>query len=413
MTRLLTRLLPDDRAFGLLFALALLAYPFFDPAEVRANLGVLTGVAAEPAVLAVLCLAAALAWRSFGQRGFQWASPAQLTWSDFGPGGRVRTLGRRLWAAWAVRLGGLGYLWGLLALLGGLSAATTLAGTAVLLGSAALAAVLVWRLPTELTGLAEVALPVLLTAVAIIALAGLLTPALLAAVAGVFLTSAAAALLGARRAVDHLGRAVLVSRWANRVIRGTATRFLDVLMLLPVGEAVPTRLSLRRPVLLRLELVRLLARRRFAVPALLLAALAGAGAAWGLSPVWLFGLGGYFALLPFTGGLGELYRSAGLRRWLGFDRRVIWWTWAGLLTALAAAWTGLALLFVPGALSPALALLAPLVALSVLRTVARDNASYDTSTATVELGGGPIPIAYLLNTFRGFVLLLFGLVLLG
>ncbi|MGO1050903.1 hypothetical protein [Crossiella sp. CA198] len=413
MTRLLTRLLPDDRALGWLFLAALLVYPFFDLADVRVTLGVTTGAAAEPAVLALLCLAAALAWRSLSQRGFQWASPAQLTWSDFGPGGRVRTLGRRMWAAWAARLGGLGYLWGLVALVGGLSVPATLAGTALLLSSAALAAVLVWRLPTELTSAVELALPAVLAALAVLALCGLLTPILLAAVAGAFLTLTGAALIGARRAADRLGRAQLVSRWANRVIRGVATRFLDVLLLLPVGEPVSARLTLRRPVLLRLELVRLLARRRFVLPSLLLAGLVAAGVAWGLSPVWLFGLGGYFAVLPFTGGLGELYRSAGLRRWLGFDRRVIWQTWAGLLTALVTLWTAAALLLVPAALTPALALVIPLVAVSVLRTVARDAASYDTSTATIELGAGPIPVAYLANTFRGLVLLLFGLLLLG
>ncbi|MGW0518873.1 hypothetical protein [Crossiella sp. NPDC003009] len=413
MTRLLTRLWPDERALGVLFAVALLVYPFFDLADVRLTLGVRTGPAAEPAVLAVLCLAAALAWRSLSRRGFQWVSPAQLTWSDFGPGGRVRTLGRRLWAAWAARLGGLSYLWGLLALVGGLSVPATLAGTAVLLSSAGLAAVLLWRLPTELTGAVELALPAVLAALAVVALYGLLTPVLLAAVAGLFSTLAGAALIGARPAAGRLGRAVLVDRWANRVVRGTATRFLDVLMLLPVGEPVSRRITLRRPVLLRLELLRLLARRRFAVPALLVAGLVAAGAAWGLPPVWLFGLGGYFAVLPFTGGLGELYRSAGLRRWLGFDLKVIWRTWALLLTTLVTLWTGVALLLAPAAFTPALLLLVPLVALAVLRTVARDNASYDTSTATIELGGAPIPVAYLANTFRGFLLLLFGLVLLG
>ncbi|WHT20149.1 hypothetical protein N8J89_03495 [Crossiella sp. CA-258035] len=413
MTRLLTRLWPDERALGELFAVALLVYPFFDLADVRLTLGVTTGPAAEPVVLAVLCLAAALAWRSLSRRGFQWVSPAQLTWSDFGPGGRVRTLGRRLWADWAARLGGLSYLWGLLALVGGLSVPATLAGTAVLLSSAGLAAVLLWRLPTELTGAVELALPAVLAALAVVALYGLLTPVLLAAVAGLFGTLAGAALIGARPAAARLGRAELVDRWANRVVRGTATRFLDVLMLLPVGEPVSRRITLRRPVLLRLELLRLLARRRFAVPALLVAGLVAAGAAWGLSPVWLFGLGGYFAVLPFTGGLGELYRSAGLRRWLGFDLKVIWRTWALLLTALVTLWTAVALLLAPAAFTPALLLVVPLVALAVLRTVARDNASYDTSTATIELGGGPIPVAYLANTFRGFLLLLFGLVLLG
>jgi hypothetical protein len=109
----------SDRLVGGVFALGVLTAPFYRVDYLRAHL---LGTATTPATagLAVLALGVGLAWRSLLRRDFVWADPAELTWADL-TDRRVGTIGRRLWAGWAVRFAVAGYLAAVGALLLGTS----------------------------------------------------------------------------------------------------------------------------------------------------------------------------------------------------------------------------------------------------------------------------------------------------
>ncbi|MEU4518876.1 hypothetical protein AB0F52_09170 [Amycolatopsis sp. NPDC024027] len=151
----------------------------------------------------------------------------------------------------------------------------------------------------------------------------------------------------------------LVRAFGERMAERTATAFLDVWALLPAGRPVPrVRLSGLRPAL-RYVVVGTLARRHaLGLPvflALALAVTAVHATFPALSSVWLLGLGGYLALLPFAAPIVQLHRVPALRRWLTTSEPRLRLTTASVLVVLAVFWTSaVVLLGVPVSLaSPA------------------------------------------------------------
>jgi hypothetical protein len=200
------------------------------------------------------------------------------------------------------------------------------------------------------------------------------------------------------------------------VLRSVAVTFLDPMMLLPPSAPIGG-VSLRRPTPLRLALAGTLGRARYAGAALLvgLADVVAHIAVPTVPGAALVGIGAYVALLPFTGGLGELWRNPGRRRWLGSPDRdlvlahglvlagvgLVWWTvlfavtLAGGTSFAAGAW-----------------LAVPLSVLSILRTVTRTAVDY-ANPGFVDTPMGPMPANLTRQLFRGLDLLVVGTVLLA
>ncbi|MEC3981891.1 hypothetical protein [Amycolatopsis sp. H20-H5] len=334
-----------------------------------------------PAAYGLIAAACAMGWRGLLRRGFVWAEPAQLTWMDFASVDRRRVVAGRLWASWTGVTVTVGYL-GALVVAAGRGLDETWAAAAALVGASALLAMATAR-RTRLPG--ETAGPLVLAVAGLLVAADGLGPRPVEVLAGVLL---AAALVTAFTgdSVSHAGRLTLVEGWNGRLLRAMAVTFVDPMLILPEARPVGW-LSLRHPTALRLALAGVAGRSRYFGSALLITIMVGAGrvALPALPGVVLLSLGAFAVLMPFGGGLGELWRNAGRRRWLGTpDRELIvvhglvfaglvavW----GVLLALVALWLGVV---VPG--SSWLAL--PLAVLAVLRAVARPPINYSVS------GGG-------------------------
>ncbi|WP_199429008.1 DUF6297 family protein [Qaidamihabitans albus] len=347
----LRRVLSGDwPTFVAFFAVGLLVSAFFRLAWWRDVL--LTGPVGSPAVvLGLFAVCCALGWRSLLRRTFLWADPATLTWADFGNADRVRAVSGRLWIAWATRLLALGYLGAFLAALYEVPGWVWPAGGGVLLAGAVPAFVLAAGAGAS----SPVRLPVAVRA----------------------------------------GRQELVEGWAERVVRTVSLTFLDPLMMLPSARPAVTG-SLRRRSLPRLAAAGIVGRTRYLGSAVLLALAAAAAhvALPGIPDAVLAGLGGFAALLPFGGGLGELWRSAGLRRWVDAPDRTLRAWHGAALAALALGWgllllAGTALLDAP--LTGTAWLVLPLVAAVVVRTVTRPPLDYgDLGMTDTPFGQAPV-----------------------
>lgn len=288
----------------------------------------------------------ALAWRSLAARRWRWLSPADLTWRDVGDR-RTQLVRRRLLGAWGVRLAAVLYAGALAAAVARVPGPWVLAGAAVTVGVALAVLVALWPAPPR--------------------------------------------------------RAELIDGWHDRGVRHTAVRFLDPLLL--VGAARPLALSLAGASLLRFLAIEGFDRGSTPVHAalLLLVAVAVLQVAPAVPVAAVLAVLGYVATLPAAAGLGRVWRTAGLRRWLSVDDRRLQST-AGVVVAAAAAGWAVAVTLLAGAVAGPLtiAAVAVLVAVGVVRTLARPAPVVDGTSAVVLV----------VRTLRGIDVLAVGTVLL-
>ncbi len=113
-------------------------------------------------------------------------------------------------------------------------------------------------------------------------------------------------------------------------------------------------------------------------------------------------------MLPLAGGLGELWRSPGLRRWIDASDVRLRLATAAALIVPAAVWFALAVPF--GAPLIVLAV-APVVVAAVIRSVTRPEPRYGTAVADTPLG--PVPVQLAAQALRGPDLLAAGLTVLA
>ncbi|NIH83795.1 hypothetical protein [Amycolatopsis granulosa] len=389
----------------------MLGSPFYGGDAVRDQL--LGARAPAPlAVPALLCLSLALAWWSTLRRGYLWADPAALTWSDF-DGSRPATLLRRLRVGWALRFavvvyavcaGGmlLGWPGPVLAACGALFAAVT-----------ALALVAAARAPGPLLRLLEQLMPLVLTVFGLLVASAVVSTVVLWGLAAVA-TCAAVLLTRGRSLPSMAGRRELVERYTARMVRRTSVSFLDVWTLLPQGRPLKWRGALAgSPVVVRFVFAGVITRARSLLFALMLALTIAAlrKAFPGANPVWWVGIGAYLAVLPFSAPIAQLNRSPGLRRWLSNGDRVLTVTAAGILLVVGALWFGVTLaLGVPWSTMSALAVAVGVAA--VVRSVTRSPIDFR-NLGIVAVEGVLLPVGLLTQLARGPEVLALGLLLLG
>ncbi len=364
-----------------------------------------------PAVLGLLTLCCAVGWRGLLRRGFAWVEPAELTWLDFAPVDRGRVVTLRLLGAWTGVVAVTGYLAALLLAVGGAGLEQWRAAVAIVVATGVAAFASARRTSLRLDALGPLALAVLGLVIAALGLG----PATVQFVAAGVLAAALPLAFGGEP-VSRAGRAVLLAGWDGRVLRSVAVTFLDPMMLLP--PSAPTgRLSLRRPTPLRLAWAGTLGRARYAGAALLvgLAVVVAHIAVPTVPGAVLIGIGAYVALTPFGGGLGELWRNPGRRRWLGSADRDLVLAHGLVLAGVGLLWAAvLVVVTLAGGTSFAATawLAVPLSVLSILRTVTRTAVDY-ANPAFVDTPMGPMPANLARQLFRGLDLQLVGIVVLA
>jgi hypothetical protein len=129
----------------------------------------------------------------------------------------------------------------------------------------------------------------------------------------------------------------------------------------------------------------------------------------------LVGLGGYIALMPFSAGLGELWRNPGRRRWLGSPNRDLVLANGLVLAGVGLLWAAAlyAVTLAAGTSFPGPAWLAvPLSVLSILRTVTRKAVDYG-NPVFVDTPMGPMPANLVRQLFRGLDLQVLGIIVLS
>ncbi|MGH8921480.1 MAG: hypothetical protein ACRD0H_24600, partial [Actinomycetes bacterium] len=224
--------------------------------------------------------------------------------------------------------------------------------------------------------------------------------------------AAAALLLGWSTPLARTaGRRELVHHFTERMVRRTSANFLDVWALLPAGRPVRWRSALDgRFVVTRYLVTGVLARRHsLGLPLFLALGVAAAHVTFpAVTSVWLVGMGGYLALLPFAAPVAQVYRVPGLRRWFAASNLRLKATTVVVLAVLAAFWTAVvALLTVPMTVGAAVAAL--LAAVAVVRTVTRGALDFG-SLGLVLYEGVLVPMGLARQLGRGPDLLLIGLI---
>ncbi|SFH97802.1 hypothetical protein SAMN04489731_107299 [Amycolatopsis regifaucium] len=336
------------------------------------------------AVFGLLIVLCAIFWRSLLRRGFVWAEPAALTWMDFAGVDRRRLVVKRMWTLWLGLVVVVGYTGALVTAIGGGSKDVWIAMSALTASGAILAGVTARR--TAIRG--ETAGPVVLALAGLAVAAAGVGPIAVEALAGALFLVAVAMAFGGEP-VSGVGRQELVDGWNARLLRAMAAVFMDPMLLIPEARPVPW-LSLRRPTALRLAWAGVLGRLRYAAASVVIACLTGVGhLAFPAVPVApLFALGAYAALVPFAGGLGDLWRNPGRRRWLGasdWELRLV----NGLVIAvLGLGWGGsLGLVTLTLGVTPVWPgwLAIPLAVAAALRTATRPPMNYDVSGGAAGL----------------------------
>ena len=389
----------DDRTLGAVLAVGVLTMAFFRLDRVRQFVGVAPADDLAPALVMVT---AALLWWTMLPRGFVWLDPAVLTWRDQDTD-RRRLVAGRLATGWLARLFAIGYALALLAAVVGLGARWVLAGAAVLAAAGLLALGALRRVRRDPRREACVVLG--LAALAVALRPG---PAVLFAAAAVLAVPAGWLLARsgppARPEIADAGRVDLVAGWRDRLLRVVGVHFLDPTMLLPAGRPVRAW-SLRRPAGPRLAVVGVAARARHLPTAVLLGltAVAAGLALPGVPDEVTLVVLGYLALVPLAGGLGELWRSPGRRRWLGHTDTALRAAHVLVFTGLAVAWAlpvaGLGALAGAG-WDTGVLVVVPLLAACAIRTVTGDPPTFDNPGA-VDTPIGAMPVRIILRTLRG------------
>lgn len=400
-----------DRLVSVVVVIAALTSPFYNTDAVRHQLVGPVG-AAPLAVPVVLCLSLAVAWWSLMHRGYLWAEPAWLTWSDF-DGSRPKMLLRRLISGWVVRFAAVAYAVGVGGMLLGWPTSLLPLCAALFASVAALAFAAARTAAGPVRRWTEQLVPLALTVVGTLVASGVLGVGILWGVALVLAVPAAVLAAGTSLPLSAQ-RAELVEGFFARMIRRTSAGFLDVWALLPQGRALAWRSAFAGgPLVIRFAVVGVLTRGRSALFALLLAVTMAAlhVVLPGSDPLWWLGLGGYFAILPLSASIAQLHRVPGLRRWLDCDDRVLRLASAGVLLAVAALWFAVTLaLGVPWSVPAALTV--PLVVAAVVRTVTRPPVDFHRlGLFTVE--GLVLPVGLVVQLARGPEVLVIGLLLLG
>lgn len=367
----------DYQTFLALFGFGALFTAFQNLPKLREFLFGLSAVDFS-AVFGLLIVLCALFWRSLLRRGFVWAEPAALTWMDFTRVDRRRVVAKRMWTLWFGLVLVVGYTGALVTAIGGGSMDVWIAMSALTGSGAILAAVTARR--TAIRG--ETAGPVVLAAAGLLVAAAGLGPVAVEALAAVVFVVAVAVAFGGEP-MSAVGRQELVDGWNARLLRAMAMVFLDPMLLIPESSPVP-RLSLRRPTTLRLAWAGVLGRMRYAAAGVVVACLVGVGhLAFPAIPAGpLFAVGAYAALVPFVGGLGELWRNPGRRRWLGASNLELQLVNGLVVGFLGLVWGALlALVTVALGVSPVwpVWLAIPLAIVAALRTATRPPMNYDVS----------------------------------
>ncbi|MBE8520007.1 hypothetical protein ILP97_21340 [Amycolatopsis sp. H6(2020)] len=400
----------DTASFVFLFGFGFLFTAFFHVDGWRPALYG-SSIVDFPAVLGLLTLCCAVGWRGLLRRGFAWVEPAELTWLDFAPVDRGRVVTLRLLGAWTGVITVTGYLAALLLAVGGAGLDQWRAAVAIVAATGVAAFASARRTPLRLDALGPLVLAVLGLGIAALGL-GPATVQFVAA--GVLVTALPLAFGG--EPVSRAGRAALLAGWDGRVLRSVAVTFLDPMMLLPPSAPIGG-ISLRRPTPLRLALAGTLGRSRYAGAALLVGlAVVVAHIAVPTAPgAVLVGIGAYVALTPFAGGLGELWRNPGRRRWLGSPDRDLVLAHGLVLAGVSLLWaTALLVVTLAGGTSFAAGawLAVPLSVLSILRTVTRTAVDY-ANPGFIDTPMGPMPANLTRQLFRGLDLQVIGIVLLA
>lgn len=400
----------DTATFVFLFGFGFLFTAFFHVDSWRPALYG-SSIVDFPAVLGLLTLCCAVGWRGLLRRGFAWVEPAELTWLDFAPVDRGRVVTLRLLGAWTGVVAVTGYLAALLLAVGGAGLDQWRAAVAVVAATGVAAFASARRTSRWPDALGPLVLAVLGLGIAALGL-GPVTVQFVAA--GVL--AAALPLAFGGEPVSRAGRAALLAGWDGRVLRSVAVTFLDPMMLLPPSAPVGG-VSLRRPTPLRLAWAGTLGRARYAGAALLvgLAVVVAHIAVPTVPGAVLIGIGAYVALLPFGGGLGELWRNPGRRRWLGSADRDLVLAHGLVLAGVGLLWgTALVVVTLAGGTSFAATawLAVPLSVLSILRTVTRTAVDY-ANPGFVDTPMGPMPGNLARQLFRGLDLQLVGIVVLA
>ncbi|MGC7093354.1 hypothetical protein ACPZ19_01685 [Amycolatopsis lurida] len=366
----------------------------------------------DPSMLgAVVLVLSGLAARAQLRRGYRWADPAELTWLAVD---RVPVLGARVWRVWLGWLLAIGYATTLGAAVYRAPAESWIAAGLLLVGSSALTLV-VARRPVE-TGVA--AGPIALAGAGVVVALAAPPPVVLSAAGAVLLLAAVVLARGSGSPLRPLaariaGREDLVAAWRERVVRVVAVSFLDPLLMLPASRPVAVRVTS----IWGLALAGVLGRRRYAASAVLLAVAAGVArlAFPALPEVAVVAVAAYAALMPFGGGLGELWRGLGLRRWIDERdlrlRAAFALVFGGLLVAWAAV-LALVVLLLGVSLGPAAWAVLPLAAAGVLRTASRPPISYDNIGVT-DTPFGQTPVRLITQAVRGPDLAVLGALLLS
>ncbi len=400
------------RVFGLdsllptLFAISFLITVFFKLDWWRDRLLDQTAFVSWSALVGLQLVIYAVAWRYLLCRGFVWAAPSTLTWQDFTGDNRTRAVSGRLWAVWSTLVVVLAYLTAFVSALHRAPPEVWYAGGA-LLGTSALVSLALAR-KEVLSRWAGTGWPVGLATLGVlvttldIPVTALYPVAALMGIAAVLAWRGTGPLL--RPTVASAGRGLLVETWAGRVTRSMALSFIDPIMMMPSATSVGGR-PLRRTVLPRLAWLGVRGRARY-VGASVLVAVAVTSirvAMPGLPEVALVAAGGYLALIPFAGGLGELWNSAGRRRWVGSSDLAVRAAHAAVLTGFTTAWgvllASIFLLFGVSLSSLSWWALA-LVPASAIRTVTRPPISYDV-VGVVDTPFGMVPTGLVKQTARG------------
>lgn len=402
----------SDHTVGIAFAVGLLVSPFDSIGYYRALL-VGHGVVLPTAGLAVVALGVAVAWRSLLRRDFAWADPARLTWADTSDS-RIRVVGRRLWRGWALRFAAAAYL-SAVGLVWLAQMSWLPAGIALFSGCAVLGVVLARRSPGRVESWLEQGVVVLAALLAGLAAVTSIGPTAMWALAVVVVAGAGVALVRSgpprRPAVaTAAGRDDLVRSYGQRVVRRVAVTFGDVLALLPEATAPPWRgLLAGRAVVVRFMVGGLVSRVRSFLPIALCAlAVVVLHEVFPLvSPLWLVGVGLYFACLPFGAPLAALFSVPGLRRWLGCRDMTLRLAAAAVVLVPALVWLGIVALFsVP--VTFAVWLTVPLAVGAVIRTVTRKPLDYQ-NVGSVSPAGVTLPVGLIVQLAHGPEILVIGL----